>query len=240
MSFLSQLPASVPQAGAIFLYYHWSPAFVFDWALFLALSGVCQPDKVYRFPTKNKWARIFFWSLVGLSPILRVRNRPYYKSVSGKESSWLHGCSMVTAPVINPIVLLATYSAFGNSLRMALLRALGFYGRGYSFEGFSGLLLRIAIFKRKSQGCSWAWLSHLQGTKLFRYLCRPLTNFSILVAIWSLAVSFASLVQVYVPNQNLDLISQHQLLLFSYSCCCPSLLSLCKEADAFIGELLDC
>ena len=32
---------------------------------------------------------------------------------------------LVTAPVINPIVLFATYSAFGNSFHVALLRALG-------------------------------------------------------------------------------------------------------------------
>ena len=31
----------------------------------------------------------------------------------------------MTAPVINPIVLFATYSAFGNSVKMALYRALG-------------------------------------------------------------------------------------------------------------------
>ena len=53
-------------------------------------------------------------------------NRPHYQSFSGKKvPSYTAVPFLVTAPVINPIVLFATYSAFGNSFHIALLRALG-------------------------------------------------------------------------------------------------------------------
>ncbi|MCB8586404.1 permease, partial [Escherichia coli] len=75
---------------------------------------------------KNKWARIFFGSLIGIvfpsceCGIVPIINRFLEKKVP----SYTAVPFLVTAPVINPIVLFATYSAFGNSFRMALLRAL--------------------------------------------------------------------------------------------------------------------
>ena len=78
MSFFSQLPASVLQAGAIFL------SIIIEALPFVLIGSIISgfievyvtPDKVYRFLPMNKWARIFFGSLV-----------------FGKESSQLHGCA---------------------------------------------------------------------------------------------------------------------------------------------------
>ncbi len=67
MSFFSQLPASVLQAGAIFL------SIIIEALPFVLIGSIISgfievyvtPDKVYRFLPKNKWARIFFGSLIG-------------------------------------------------------------------------------------------------------------------------------------------------------------------------------
>jgi len=129
MSFFSQLPASVLQAGAIFL------SIIIEALPFVLIGSIISgfievyvtPDKVYHFLPKNKWARIFFGSLIGFvfpsceCGIVPIINRFLEKKVP----SYTAVPFLVTAPVINPIVLFATYSAFGNSFRMALLRALG-------------------------------------------------------------------------------------------------------------------
>ncbi len=51
---------------------------------------------------------------------------PYCQSaIREKVPSYTAVPFLVTAPVINPIVLFATFTAFGNSLLFALYRALG-------------------------------------------------------------------------------------------------------------------
>ena len=68
MSFFSNLPSSVLQAGAIFL------SIIIEALPFVLIGSIISgfievyvtPDKVYRFLPKNKWARIFFGSLIGI------------------------------------------------------------------------------------------------------------------------------------------------------------------------------
>ncbi len=91
-----------------------------------------------------------------------VRNRSYYKPLLEKSASYTAVPFLVTAPVINPIVLFATYSAFGNSFRMALLRAPGSMVVAILL-GIFRASLQIAIFKENQQGCFMSMFSHLSA-----------------------------------------------------------------------------
>ena len=129
MTFFQHLPSSVLQAGAIFL------SIIIEALPFVLIgsiiSGIIEvyitPERVYRFLPKNKFGRIFFGTFIGFifpsceCGIVPIINRFLEKKVP----SYTAVPFLVTAPVINPIVLFATYSAFGNSFHVALLRALG-------------------------------------------------------------------------------------------------------------------
>ena len=129
MSFFQQLPTSVLQAGAIFLsiMIEALPFVLIGSIISGAIDVYITPEKVYRALPKNKWGRILFGTLIGFifpsceCGIVPIINRFLEKKVP----SYTAVPFLVTAPVINPIVLFATYSAFGNSIQMALLRAIG-------------------------------------------------------------------------------------------------------------------
>ena len=85
MSFFSQLPASVLQAGAIFL------SIIIEALPFVLIGSIISgfievyvtPDKVYRFLPKNKWGSDFLWKLDWFClPLLASADVPYYQSVS--------------------------------------------------------------------------------------------------------------------------------------------------------------
>ncbi len=129
MTAFQQLPSSVLQTGAIFL------SIIIEALPFVLIGSIVSglievyitPDKVYLFLPRNRWGRIFFGTFVGIlfpsceCGIVPIINRFLEKKVP----SYTAVPFLVTAPVINPIVLFATYSAFGNSFHIALLRALG-------------------------------------------------------------------------------------------------------------------
>ena len=113
------------------------------------------PDKVYHFLPRNRWGESFGTFVGILFPscecgIVPIINRFLEKKVP----SYTAVPFLVTAPVINPIVLFATYSAFGNSFHVALLRALGSIVVGCDTWDFSRILLARIDSKRKSFGLS--------------------------------------------------------------------------------------
>ena len=109
---------------------------------------------MYHFLPRNRWGRIFFGTFVGiLFPSCECGIVPII-IVSWKKGPSYTASLLVTAPVINPIVLFATYSAFGNSFHIALLRALGSILVAVILGIFLGFFWQEPIQKRKSVGLS--------------------------------------------------------------------------------------
>ncbi|WP_317334682.1 permease, partial [Streptococcus orisratti] len=129
MGMLSNLPDSVLQWMAIFI------SIIIEALPFVLLGAILSgfievyvtPDLVQKFLPKNKFLRILFGTLIGFifpsceCGIVPIINRFLEKKVP----SYTAIPFLATAPIINPIVLFATYSAFGNSLRFLMLRLLG-------------------------------------------------------------------------------------------------------------------
>ena len=243
MNFFAQLPASVLQAGAIFL------SIIIEALPFVLIGSIISgfievyvtPDKVYRFLPKNKWTRIFFGSLVGFvfpsceCGIVPIINRFLEKKVP----SYTAVPFLVTAPVINPIVLFATYSAFGNSFRMALLRALGSMVVAVLLGIFLGFFADSNIQKENRKAVHEHDFSHLsKGQKLFQVFVQAIDEFFDTGRYLVFGCLFASLVQVYVPTRILTSISSTPAVAILLLMLLSFLLSLCSEADAFIGSSL--
>ena len=243
MSFFSNLPSSVLQAGAIFL------SIIIEALPFVLIGSIISgfievyvtPDRVYHFLPKNKLARIFFGSLIGIvfpsceCGIVPIINRFLEKKVP----SYTAVPFLVTAPVINPIVLFATYSAFGNSFRMALLRALGSMVVAIVLGIFLGFFADSNIQKENRKAVHEHDFSHLsKGQKLFQVFVQAIDEFFDTGRYLVFGCLFASLVQVYVPTRILTSISSTPAVAILLLMLLSFLLSLCSEADAFIGSSL--
>lgn len=243
MNVFSQLPDSVLQAGAIFL------SIIIEALPFVLIgsiiSGIIEvyvtPDRVYRFLPKNKWLRIFFGTFIGFvfpsceCGIVPIINRFLEKKVP----SYTAVPFLVTAPVINPIVLFATYSAFGNSFRMALLRALGSILVALVLGIFWGFFADANIQKDKRKPVHEHDFSHLSGgQKFFQVFVQAIDEFFDTGRYLVFGCLFASLVQVYVPTRILTSISSTPFVAILLLMLLAFLLSLCSEADAFIGSSL--
>lgn len=243
MSFFNSLPSSVLQAGAIFL------SIIIEALPFVLIGSIISgfievyitPDRVYRYLPKNKWARIFFGTFIGVifpsceCGIVPIINRFLEKKVP----SYTAVPFLVTAPIINPIVLFATFSAFGNSWRMALLRALGSVFVAFALGIFLGFFGTGPIQKdnrKESHQHDFSGLS--KGRKVFQVLVQAIDEFFDTGRYLVFGCLFASLVQVYVPTRILTSISATPLLAIVILMILSFLLSLCSEADAFIGSSL--
>ncbi|MGT2846255.1 permease [Streptococcus massiliensis] len=243
MSFFSSLPTSVLQAGAIFL------SIIIEALPFVLLgsiiSGIIEvyitPEKVYRYLPKNKWLRIFFGTFVGFifpsceCGIVPIINRFLEKKVP----SYTAVPFLVTAPIINPIVLYATYSAFGNSWKFALLRALGAFIVALVLGIFLGFITSPNIQKMERKIAHEHDFTHLSvGKKVFQVFVQAIDEFFDMGRYLVFGSLFASLVQVYVPTRILTSISATPALAILLLMLLSFLLSLCSEADAFVGSSL--
>ena len=147
-----QLPTSVLQMGAIFL------SIMIEALPFVLIGSIISgfidvyitPDRVHAFLPQNKILRILFGTFVGFvfpsceCGIVPIVNRFLEKKVP----TYTAVPFLATAPIINPIVLFATYTAFGNSVRFAFFRALGSILVALVLGIFWGFMVREPILKQ--------------------------------------------------------------------------------------------
>ena len=243
MTLFQSLPPSVLQAGAIFL------SIIIEALPFVLIGSLISgwievyitPEKVTEFLPRNRWGRIFFGTFIGfLFPscecgIVPIINRFLEKKVP----SYTAVPFLVTAPIINPIVLFATYSAFGNSLKFAFLRALGAIVIALVLGIFLGFFWKESIQKENHIYCHEHDFSHLNPSrKILQVFVQAIDEFFDMGRYLVFGCLFAAIVQVYVPTRILTSISASPLLAILLLMLLAFLLSLCSEADAFIGASL--
>ena len=239
MTIFQSLPPSVLQAGAIFL------SIIIEALPFVLIGSLISgwievyitPEKVTEFLPRNRWGRIFFGTFIGfLFPscecgIVPIINRFLEKKVP----SYTAVPFLVTAPIINPIVLFATYSAFGNTF----LRALGAIVVALVLGIFLGFFWKEPIQKENPITCHEHDFSHLTpARKVFQVLIQAIDEFFDMGRYLVFGCLFAAIVQVYVPTRILTSISASPILAILLLMLLAFLLSLCSEADAFIGASL--
>ncbi|HFU4458935.1 TPA: permease [Streptococcus suis] len=235
-----QLPTSVLQAGAIFL------SIIIEALPFVLIGAIISglievfitPDKLVKFLPKNTFLAILFGSFLGFifpsceCGIVPIVNRLLEK----KLPSYTALPFLVTAPLINPIVLFATYTAFGNSWTVALYRVIGSMLVALILGLVLGFLVKEPITKNQVPH------SHQQDTsdksvwqKIGHALIHAIDEFFDTGRYLVFGALFASLVQVYVPTAFLTSIGHSPLSAILLMMLLAFLLSLCSEADAFIG-----
>jgi uncharacterized membrane protein YraQ (UPF0718 family) len=148
---------------------------------------------------------------------------------------------MITGPIINPIVLYATYIAFGESWKMVIERG----GLAIFVAITMGIILSItfkedAQLKLTEHTHEHAHHHDYSNTPLIRRIYLTLRHavdeFFYMGKFLIIGGIIASCVQVFVPTKYLTAIGQGPvssilvMMLLSY------FLSLCSEADAFVAS----
>lgn len=243
MSLFSNLPPSVLQWFAIFLSIIIEALpFVF---LGTILSGCIEvfvtPDLVQRYLPQNKWLRILFGTFIGFvfpsceCGIIPIINRFLEKKVP----SYTAVPFLATAPIINPIVLFATYSAFGNSLRFLMLRLLGAILVAVSLGIMLAFIVDENILKESTQPVHCHTYSHESLPKrLYLALAHAIDEFFDTERYLVFGTLIASAMQIYLPTKVLTAIGHSPLTAILVMMLLAFILSLCSEADAFIGASL--
>lgn len=237
------LPTSILQAGAIFL------SIMIEALPFVLIGSIISgfievyitPGMVHRYLPKNKFLRILFGTFIGFifpsceCGIVPIVNRLLEKKVPNYTAIPF----LATAPVINPIVLFATFTAFGNSVKFALYRALGSILVALVLGIFLAFFQTDSILKENQIHQHEHDFSDKKGwTKVGYALIQAIDEFFDTGRYLVFGCLFASLVQVYVPTSVLTTIGHNPITAILLMMVLAFLLSLCSEADAFIGASL--
>lgn len=244
----SHLPNSILQMSMIFL------SIVIEALPFVLLgcliSGLIYvfltPERVRRFLPKNKFLSIVCGSAMGIffpsceCGIVPIVNQFVRKDVPVYTAF----AFMLTAPIVNPIVIFSTFIAFGNTMRFAMLRVLG------------SLLVAIAV---------GTWLAYFNQHKITKESLlsaeeghhhetsqRKMTVKEQLAEVLNHSVDeffdtgrylmigglIASAMQTYLPTGFMLTLGSTKFLAVLIMLVLAFVMSLCSEADAFIGSSL--
>ncbi|HFZ4943727.1 TPA: permease [Streptococcus agalactiae] len=243
MDIFNQLPDSVLQWFAIFI------SIIIEALPFVLLgtilSGIIEvfitPDIVNKFLPKNKFLRVLFGTFVGFvfpsceCGIIPIINRFLEKKVP----SYTAVPFLATAPIINPIVLFATYSAFGNSIRFLILRFVGTTIVAIALGVMLAFLVDDNILKEDAKPTHFHDYSDKKWyQKIFLALAHAIDEFFDTGRYLVFGTLIASAMQIYLPTRVLTTIGHSPITVILVMMLLAFILSLCSEADAFIGASL--
>ncbi|KAA6451787.1 permease [Bacillus swezeyi] len=235
------MPASIQQLNTIFIS-------ILIEALPFVLIGVFIAGFIQIFITeehiralmpKNKFSAVIVSCLLGACfPACECGIVPIVRRLVAKGVPIYAGVGfLLTGPLINPIVILSTYMAFGNDVRMAVLRVSAGFAAAVlialviSFLFKSNQLKTVNIGHRHDTGHTKAPFSE----RLFGMLKHAIDEFFDMGRYLIIGALVAALVQTYLPLKSLFLIGggivDSALVMMGLA----YFLSLCSEADAFIG-----
>ncbi|HGC6986757.1 TPA: permease [Streptococcus agalactiae] len=243
MDIFNQLPDSVLQWFAIFI------SIIIEALPFVLLgtilSGIIEvfitPDIVNKFLPKNKFLRVLFGTFVGFvfpsceCGIIPIINRFLEKKVP----SYTAVPFLATAPIINPIVLFATYSAFGNSIRFLILRFVGATIVAIALGVMLAFLVDDNMLKEDAKPTHFHDYSDKKWyQKIFLALAHAIDEFFDTGRYLVFGTLIASAMQIYLPTRVLTTIGHSPITAILVMMLLAFILSLCSEADAFIGASL--
>jgi uncharacterized protein len=195
-------------------------------------------DHIQRWIPKNKVLAVIVSCIVGaLFPACECGIVPIVRRLIGKGVP-IHAAIgfMLTGPLINPVVIASTYMAFGNSVKIAGLRM----GLGFLIA----LLVAFAVsrlFKGNQLKAPITLHSSLTQTKqpfihrFWSMLTHSIDEFFDMGKYLVIGAFIAASVQTYMPAKALLETGNGPASSLLVMMGLAYILSLCSEADAFIG-----
>jgi uncharacterized protein len=195
-------------------------------------------NTIVRIMPKNRFLSVITASLIGaLFPgcecgIVPIAARLIKKGVAPHAAISF----MLSAPIINPIVLFATFIAFGDSWTMVWYRA----GLAIGVSILIGFILSFVI---KENPLKVNHDEHVhdhshQNTKqkLISVVTHTIDEFLNVGKFLVMGSIFAAAMQVYVPSKILVTLGHTKLTATLVMMALAFILSICSEADAFVAS----
>jgi uncharacterized protein len=208
------------------------------------VSGIIQifltEEMITKIMPKNRVLSILFASFLGIFfPSCECGIVPIVRRLVSKGVPISAGVAfMLTAPIINPVVLFATYIAFGSNIKMMLLRA----GGALVVSITVGLILAY-FYKsnplREEEGKTHHYHTNEKTSllkKIWHTLEHAVEEFFSMGKYLVIGSLIAAAVQTYIKTSTLVSIGQGQASSSAVMMALAFILSLCSEADAFIAS----
>ncbi|MGG3448379.1 permease [Domibacillus aminovorans] len=196
-------------------------------------------DRIKKWIPKNRFAAVTMSCVIGAcfpacecGIVLVVRRLvakgvPIYAGVG----------FLLTGPLVNPIVIFSTYMAFGNDIKMAGLRMV------VGFAAAMIIALVVSLFFKKNQLKVQPYQETIRESKqkasffvrIWDMLKHSIDEFFDMGKYLILGSFFAAFVQTYVSAQSLLQAGEGWVSSTLVMMGLAYVLSLCSEADAFIG-----
>lgn len=240
-----QLPASLYNMNIIFL------SIIIE-ALPFVLIGVLIAGGIQIFITehhikrlipKNRMLAVVMSCVVGaLFPACECGIVPIVRRLVAKGVPIYAGIGfLLTGPLINPIVILSTYMAFGNDWRMALYRMfIGFF-IAVIIAFIISILYRSHQLKQQYaiQANSLIQIDRVDRQplkeKIFNMLTHSIDEFFDMGKYLFIGALLAAYVQTYIASESFLMLGNGVASSTFIMMGLAYFLSLCSEADAFIG-----
>lgn len=242
------LPHSILQIATIFL------SIVIEALPFVLLgcliSGALQvfltPQRVKKILPKNKFLGILVGCVLGFffpsceCGIVPIVNQFVEKGVPEHTAF----AFMLTAPIVNPIVIFSTYIAFSNSVKFALLRVIGSFFVAIIIGSWIAYFNHSTILKKQLASSDASEHVHHHHAKVsgkqkaVDVLLHALDEFFDTGRYLMFGGLIASAMQVFLPTSVLLTVTSSKLLAIALLILLALTMSLCSEADAFVGSSL--
>lgn len=213
--------------------------FIIIGALVSALIEVfVSENTIIRIMPKNRFLSVITASLIGaLFPGCECGIVPITARLIKKGLAPYSAISfMLSAPIINPIVLFATFIAFGDSWTMVWYRA------GLAI-GVSILVGIILSFFYKETPLKLNYIEHAhdhshQNTKqkLISVITHTIDEFLSVGKFLVMGALIASAMQVFIPTKILVTLGNTKITASLIMMALAFILSICSEADAFVAS----
>lgn len=204
------------------------------------VSGVIQmfvsEETVKRWVPKNRWLAIGYAAFVGvLFPSCECSIVPIARRLVAKGVPLYAVIPfMLTAPVINPVVLFSTYIAFGSSWTMVLYRSLFACAVAIAVGIVIALRHRGSELRHELNDTTVmprTWREKIVGT-----LRHTIDEFFSTGKYLIIGAFIASAMQTYVKTSSLMALGHGKWSSVLVMMALAFVLSLCSEADAFIAS----
>ena len=245
-----QLPHSFLQMSMIFLsiVIEALPFVLLGCIISGALHVYLTPERVKKFLPNNKFLSILVGSTMGIFfPSCECGIVPIVNQVVRKKvPTYTAFAFMLTAPIINPIVLFSTFIAFGNSWKFALLRAVGSLLVAVVVGSWLAYFYKQPILNeeglRAMQEVPVHQHDHHEKTSrihaIGHVLDHSLDEFFDTGRYLMIGALLSASMQTYLPTKWILTLGSTKLLAIFVMIILAVILSLCSEADAFIGSSL--
>ena len=245
-----QLPHSFLQMSMIFLsiVIEALPFVLLGCIISGALHVYLTPERVKKFLPNNKFLSILVGSTMGIFfPSCECGIVPIVNQfVRKKVPTYTAFAFMLTAPIINPIVLFSTFIAFGNSWKFALLRAVGSLLVAVVVGSWLAYFYKQPILNeeglRAMQEVSVHQQNHHEKTSRIHAMGHVIDHssdeFFDTGRYLMIGALLSASMQTYLPTKWILTLGSTKLLAIFVMIILAVILSLCSEADAFIGSSL--